>query len=446
LNKGPAGKNCPRITIVTPSLNQAQFIEETIKSVLAQDYPDLEHIVVDGLSTDGTLDILKRYPHLTVISERDEGQPDAINKGFRLATGEVWGYLNSDDTLLPGALKRVADEIDPRAGRHVVMGRCRFTDERGRYIGIEHPSHFESHARVLQVWKGYSIPQPAVFWTPDVWHSCGPMRDTGYQWLDYDLFCRFSRRYRFHQIDQVLATYRLHEQSKTSRYDEYARLRQAVAISRLYWGSPFKPLYWRMVLSLAAYRFGRTRWSFSLLSRARNDWRRQRWGTAILLGLAGLCIGPDVALEAVAYPIMRDGAQSLAERAALALSRRRGVYLETAVYRDHTDLWEDGWAGPVLRASKSASWQAGRLTLKGWTDLRYLGKPLGLTIRVNDHVLGKYVVESTGEFSVRLPLPTDSRGDCCVEVEADNWFVPHRFSGTGDYRPLAWQVRQLAIE
>ena len=211
----------PRISIVTPSYNQARYIGETIESVLAQDYPDVEHIVIDGGSADGTLDVLAHYPHLRVVSEPDRGHADAVNKGFRLATGRIWAFLNSDDTLVPGALRRVAQEMDPAAGRHVVMGRCRFVDERGRPTGIEHPSQFESHRRVLEVWKGHTIPQPAVFWTPEVWARCGPMDETlRTAWIDYDLFCRFSRRYRFHPVDQVFAQYRLHAESKTEGMTE----------------------------------------------------------------------------------------------------------------------------------------------------------------------------------------------------------------------------------
>jgi glycosyltransferase involved in cell wall biosynthesis len=135
-------KQWPCITIVTPSFNQGNFIAETIESVMAQNYPNMEHIVMDGGSTDDTLEVLKRYPHLKIVSEQDRGQADAINKGFALATGDIWAFLNSDDTFLPGALQRVAQEIDPTQGRQVVMGRCRFIDEKGQYGGIEHPSYF----------------------------------------------------------------------------------------------------------------------------------------------------------------------------------------------------------------------------------------------------------------------------------------------------------------
>jgi len=148
----------PRISLITSSFNQGRFIARTIESVLAQDYPDVEHIVVDGMSTDSTADVLARFRHLTVIREPDRGQADAINKGFRAATGQIFGFLNSDDTLEPGALRSVADAIDPAAGRHIVMGRCRFIDEEDRFIGVEHPSAFESHRRVLEIWKGHCLP------------------------------------------------------------------------------------------------------------------------------------------------------------------------------------------------------------------------------------------------------------------------------------------------
>ena len=175
-------KHMPRISIITSSYNQGEFIERTIESVLAQRYPDFEHIVVDGMSTDATPEILARYPHLHVIREPDNGQADAINKGFRRATGDILCFLNSDDTFMPGALARVAREIDPARARHVVLGRCRFIDENDRFLGVEHPSAFESHRRVLEIWKGYCIPHPAVFWTPEVWRRCGPLTPPAKNW------------------------------------------------------------------------------------------------------------------------------------------------------------------------------------------------------------------------------------------------------------------------
>ncbi|WP_347244518.1 hypothetical protein, partial [Thermogutta sp.] len=228
-----------------------------------------------------------------------------------LATGEIWGYLCSDDTLLPGALHRVAREIDPARGRHVVMGRCRFIDEHGRFTGIEHPSHFESHRRVLEVWKGHMIPQPAVFWTPEVWQRCGGMDVSLKYHMDYDLFCRMSRHYRFYFIDQVLATYRLHAESKTDAWTEADRLEDSIRLSRRYWGSPLRPMYWQLALSLAWYRFHRVGRARRLHGKAQEAWRQRRLLPALVYELAAALLAPEVAFYVGIYPALRRRARGI---------------------------------------------------------------------------------------------------------------------------------------
>ena len=125
-----SGKPWPRISIVTPSYNQGQFIEETIRSVLLQGYPNLEYIIIDGGSTDNSVEIIKKYsPWLTYwVSERDRGQSHAINKGFEHASGDILGWLNSDDMLAMGSLRRVA-EISVETGCDVLSGACAMIDE-----------------------------------------------------------------------------------------------------------------------------------------------------------------------------------------------------------------------------------------------------------------------------------------------------------------------------
>src|SRR5258706_6083465 len=127
----------PRISIVTPSFNQAAYVDATIRSVLDQRYPNLEYIVVDGGSTDGSVDIIRRYEdRLTYwVSEPDRGQADAINKGLARATGEIRAYLNSDDLYLPGALLRVAAEYRAHPDADIICGVCRVIDEHGRMVG-----------------------------------------------------------------------------------------------------------------------------------------------------------------------------------------------------------------------------------------------------------------------------------------------------------------------
>src|SRR5262245_42451200 len=179
----------PPISIITCSYNQGRFLGQAVESVLAQGYPRVQHLVVDGMSTDETVEVLARYPHLEVLREPDRGQADALNKGFARATGTILAFLNSDDVLLPGALHRVARELDPRRGRHVVMGRCLYLDAAGRPTGVEHPCAYHGHRRLLEAWKVHTVPQPAVFWTAEAWRRCGPLDVGQHHVLDYDLFC-----------------------------------------------------------------------------------------------------------------------------------------------------------------------------------------------------------------------------------------------------------------
>jgi glycosyltransferase involved in cell wall biosynthesis len=433
----------PQISIVTPSLNQGSFIAETIESVLAQDYQNFEHIIIDGGSTDGTLDTLQRYHHLKVISEPDRGQADAINKGFRFATGDIWAFLNSDDTLLPGALHRVAQEIDPQRGRHIVMGRCRFIDGHGHFLGVEHPSHFTSHRRVLEIWKGHMIPQPAVFWTPEVWHACGPMDESTFH-LDYDLFCRFSRKYQFHCIDQVLATYRLHAESKTEQWTEADRLEDSIALSRRYWGSPCSLMYWQLTLSFAWYRFNRVGRARARLKQAQDAWRHGQVLQALPAALAGGFLAPEVVFYVGLYPYLRDRSRGLFRRMLDKCVSMSKVPPQTAVYLEKTEPWSDGWVGPRLTICHEAAGGEHALLVQGLAELRYVRRPLVLTAIVDGQPIDTYHIRQSGPFKwyALFPVPL-LPGYHRVDIQANHWFVPHRFSRNGDYRPLAWQCESV---
>ena len=436
----------PRISLVTPSFNQEKYIAETVESVMTQGYPYLEHIVIDGGSTDGTLKILKQYPHLKIISEPDHGQAEAINKGFRLATGEIWGFLNSDDSLLPGALYRIAKEIDPKQGRHIVMGRCRFIDEHGHFIGIEHPSYFESHRRVLAIWKGHTIPQPAVFWTAKVWRDCGPM-DEGLQFaLDYDLFCRFSQKYRFHFIDQILATYRLHSGSKTEQQNETERLEGAARISRRYWGSLLSLMYWQLAFSLAWYRFNRVGRARSLLLQAKEAWGKGDVMRAFACAVVGQILAPEVVFYVTLYPPLKGVSKGILRRILRFRRHTSDISPQTAAYFGHTDPWPDGWVGPHLIISRVAGFDAHAVFIQGWMDLRYVSQPFVLTARVDGQWAGQQHIEKSGNFRLELPLPqAPSPGMHAVEVRASAWFVPHRFKGNKDYRPLSFRIEKIHL-
>jgi glycosyltransferase involved in cell wall biosynthesis len=436
----------PRISVVTSSFNQGRYIARTIESVLAQQYPNLEHIVVDGMSSDETVDVLARYPHLTVVREPDSGQADAINKGFRRATGEIFCFLNSDDTFAPGALERVAREVEPARGRHVVMGRCRFIDEHDRFIGVEHPSEFESHRRVLEIWKGYAIPQPAVFWTREVWERSGPLDEREHLVLDYDLFCRFSRDYDFHTVDQIFANYRLHEQSKTQGVDDEKRLHDAVTVSRRYWGAPWTPQGAAIRLSWATYRFDRRGRAWRNLSAGKAAWRAGRSGEAAARVTAGALLGPDVALTGLSGPI----AQRVVGQVRRGLrwvrrTRRIPPHPNTVAWRGFTGLHPDGWAGPQLELEFDRP--AGPDAALGFEGVAPvpLGSPLTLTFAVPGAPPVSVHVEKDRAIHARLPIGHLTPGSHRLSVEATAYFVPHDLTGNGDYRPLSFKMVRVTV-
>jgi glycosyltransferase involved in cell wall biosynthesis len=436
----------PRISIVTASYNQGAFIARTIESLLEQGYSELEHIVIDGMSTDETGQVLSRYRHLRVVREPDRGQADAINKGMRLATGDILGFLNADDTLLPGALHRVAREIDPRRGRHVVMGRCRFIDTEDNFLGIEHPSAFTSHRRVLAIWKGHCIPQPAVFWTPEVWQRCGPLDEAEHLYLDYDLFCRFSKCYRFHAIDEPLATYRLHPQSKTSSVTDAERLAGSVRVSRRYWGSPLSPHYWLLHGSYGLYRLDRRRRAANLARGGVGTWRagRRVGGAARLFAAAALA--PDLLADwflAVAPPARMGRLLRPLARLPGLLGLRR-PHPSTLAWRDFFSLHADGWAGPTLIQTVVVGPGHDHLRLRGVAAPFPRWRPATLEVFLDGRSLGRGRLWRAKEFEFVFPLGGAAPGRREVKVVTSGAAVGHDRFHNGDFRPLSFLPREIA--
>jgi glycosyltransferase involved in cell wall biosynthesis len=212
-------ENFPLVSIITPSYNQAAFLEETIDSVLSQDYPRLEYIIVDGGSTDQSSEIIRRHSDRLAwwVSERDQGQTDAINKGFARASGGILAWLNSDDTYLPHAISEAVETLSahPKAG--MVYGDANLIDENGQVIG-KFPAHQTDYDRLR---RGYvHIPQQSAFFRADLWQQVGPLDPSFYFAMDYDLWVRLARLAPLHYQPRTWANFRLHSSGKSVVSDD----------------------------------------------------------------------------------------------------------------------------------------------------------------------------------------------------------------------------------
>ncbi|HEY6191517.1 MAG TPA: glycosyltransferase family 2 protein [Bacteroidota bacterium] len=241
----------PKISVVTPSFNQAGFLEQNIQSVLDQHYPDVEHIIIDGGSTDGTLDILKKHSHLCWVSEPDRGQTHALNKGFERATGDIIGWLNSDDTYFPDIFRMVASQFeDPKV--MVLCGDGFEIDENGKQT---HPmlSRATDPEVLIKYWKWrYEYLQPAFFFRRTVFDEVGFLEESLYYVMDYDFFIRLGLRYPMTYLPKPLANLRLHSTSKTGtniRKIIPGYILEMHKVSRRYWGRPTEFRYYGYLIS-----------------------------------------------------------------------------------------------------------------------------------------------------------------------------------------------------
>jgi glycosyltransferase involved in cell wall biosynthesis len=209
----------PKISVITPSYNSGRFIEQTIQSVLSQGYPNLEYLVMDGGSTDNTLEILQKYQgSVNWVSEKDRGQSHAINKGFALATGDVLAYLNADDIYEKGALHTVGKYFLNHPDAYWVTGRCKFIDPNGEEIR-KLATLYKYLWLLLGSYKALMVTdyvsQPATFWHRNIIDRIGQFNETLHYAMDYDFSLRVGKTFKLWRIRQFLASYRIHRSSKT---------------------------------------------------------------------------------------------------------------------------------------------------------------------------------------------------------------------------------------
>jgi glycosyltransferase involved in cell wall biosynthesis len=227
----------PLVSIVTPSFNSAAFLVETIESVLAQDYPRVEYLVMDGGSADGTLDILERY-RLKYVSEPDGGAADAINRGFRRTQGEILAWLAADDLYLPGSIRAAVEAFAASPDAEVVYGEGYWIDETGKRLG-RYPT--VSPYRPEMFAKECAVCQPACFIRRAAAESVGFLDASLESAFDYDLWIRLSKRYGFRAIPRELAASRMHRRNK-SLGQKRKMFEEAMGLLRKHYG--YVPVQW----------------------------------------------------------------------------------------------------------------------------------------------------------------------------------------------------------
>jgi glycosyltransferase involved in cell wall biosynthesis len=255
----PNGQPWPRTSIVTPSYNQAEFVEETIRSVLLQGYPNLEYIIIDGGSTDGSVDVIRQYgPWLTYwVSEPDRGQSHAINKGFQRATGDIMAYLNSDDVYCPGTVELAVSNL-VQSGCDILIGAVDVAEvgqEQTTFVKRLSPNEgtgihlFPIFANGRQ--GGFRFLQPGTFWRREIWQRTGEICEQYHYIMDREWCTRaLAEGASVLAVDDVLARFALHPGSKTQEHE----LRFVLERAKMYWRLSRAPGFRRVPCLLSSLR------------------------------------------------------------------------------------------------------------------------------------------------------------------------------------------------
>ena len=257
------------VSIVTPSYNQAQFLEETILSVLNQDYPNIEHIIIDGGSTDGSVDIIRKYENRLAywVSEPDEGQSHAINKGFAKAHGEIFAWLNSDDTYLPGAVRSAVQFLMEHPDVAVVYGDANDIDDNGELIKRRRAEEFNLN----RLYERNFIPQPTAFFRRAAFEEVGGLDINFHYRMDRDLWIKMAlKKFKMRNIPYAIANMRIYPDIKTMSTSE-ERWQELLIMGKRYGIETISPEYVLMRRAHMHLRHGRMFYEARRMREARKE-------------------------------------------------------------------------------------------------------------------------------------------------------------------------------
>ncbi|PTL36668.1 hypothetical protein CLG94_03015 [Candidatus Methylomirabilis limnetica] len=394
----------PLVSIVTPSYNQGRFIEETILSVLTQDYPNIEYIVIDGASTDNTLDILKKYEgRLTWISEPDLGQSHAINKGFRMAKGEILAWLNSDDTYLPGAIGKVVQHFQANPAAMMVYGEGYLIDEHSR-IKQRFPYTEEFNLwKLIYLWD--NILQQTAFFRGQIFDHIDLLDENLHYGMDWDLWIRIGKKFRVDYIPEYLGNLREYSEAKTFSGGT-TRFNELVSLMRRHGTMRFPPAYF-------TYGFGT--YNRTMFGRLAHQYPH-------------------------AYRFLFSMPRLLGQRVCSLITR----YLVT-----HSQgYYSDGWATPKAHFLLVNPGQASYLRLEGECINLRRGFYTVIRARANGRPLGDPITVFPGHFKLEWPIPEEMRSSDIFEVTllSTRWHRPPLAGANTDRRRLSYRVTRIAAE
>ena len=227
--------NNPKISVITPSYNQGQFLEETIQSVLGQCYPNLEYIIIDGGSSDNSIDLIKKYSERIThwVSEPDRGQANAINKGLKMATGDIICWLNSDDMFLPGTLNYIAQQLDIKKAQIIIGNSIHFNTNNEIFWG----SNVIKSKQLYKLNIVDYIIQPSSFWTKITLEQVGFLNEKLHYTFDWEWFLRAeNNQIEITAVSKYFSIYRIHEGHKSGQKNNNTREREIINIIRVYAG------------------------------------------------------------------------------------------------------------------------------------------------------------------------------------------------------------------